>query len=240
MYLTKAQLYEIVEQCRDLLLKRGVLKITIENICAVFSNIEVAYVPFTSPGLKGMVSLATEEESTHCILINSFLPVEEQRFHSIHEFMHIALHNQLPGRCYKCFEQIRPMQDPILEWQANEGSAQLLMPYQEFIPRFSALFSDFQLRPDVWDILYGESSVIEVLARHYEVSVPVIRNRISTLSYEIDQYRNDVDISEINVISYKKQNEYGIHPTNYLEQVDRIYCRYEFKQLDWDSVITVE
>lgn len=240
MYLTKAQLYEKVEQCRNRLLNCGVSVINISNICAAFDDIEVESAPFTTPGLRGMVSLATEDEPVHCIVINSLLPEEEQRFHSIHEFMHIVLHNQLKGRSYSCFDQIRPNQDRIIEWQANEGSAELLIPYCDFIPRFSTLFSDYQMKPDVWEILYGGLSVTDVLAQHYMVSVPVIRNRISTLAYEIDQYRCGIPLSELCIISHNKQNQCGIYPTDYLTIIAQIRCRYEFKPLEWNSVIQTE
>ena len=202
-YLTKQQLYQKVETCRNKLKSNGITEINIKNICNEYPYILVDYIPLTTPGLRGLVIFPSQSNPFNRVIINSLLPSSEQQFHSIHEYMHIYLHSELGGANITCFDKaIGLHQDSCIEWQANEGAAELIIPYREFVPLFLKMYNEYSLLPDYWRLVYGNDSLFQVLASRYNVSVPVIKNRISTLSYEIDQYRYNTPIEEINLLSY--------------------------------------
>lgn len=220
LYLTKQALYQKVDKCRCDLLHEGLASpFTIERICEAFSNIAVEYIPFKTKGLRGMVVLATDSEPIHCILINSLLPAEEKRFHSMHEFMHIVLHSNEDSRSFNCYDKVMPNQNAAIEWQANEGAAELIMPYKEFIPMFSGMYDDYTTAPEFWKIAFGALDPVQAMAKEYFVSVPVIQNRISTLSYEIDQYRSGVPLDQIHLLAFNKQQSLGISVTDYVAKL---------------------
>ena len=152
-YLTKEQLYRKVQGIHQMLEKSGIFPpFTIEKICERFQNILIEYVPLKTRGLRGIVALATEDEPDNCILIDAFLSKEEQYFHSMHEFMHISLHQNADSKTFQCYDRVRPNQNEALEWQANEGAGELIMPYRQFIPLFSKLFTEYSNldKSDYW------------------------------------------------------------------------------------------
>jgi len=239
-YITKQQLYKEVEACRLRLHSDGITEISIRNICDEYPHICVDYTPLTTPGLRGLVVFATLEKPFHRIIINSLLPEAEQQFHSIHEYMHIYLHSNLGGADITCFDKkIGTYRDSGLEWQANEGAAELIMPYKEFIPLFLSMFKDYSAFPDDWKYVYGDANLFQALADHYHVSVPVIQNRISSLSYEIDQFRSGIAADDIKLIAFNKQKSLGIAATDYVKEIQKTAAaKYYFNQaLDWNAVI---
>ena len=240
-YLTKAQLYAKVGVCRKILKNAGLsAPFFIEDICRLCPEILIEYIPFKTNGLRGIVTLATEAEPTNCILINSRLTKEEQHFHSIHEFMHIILHPNMDSKTFKCFDTIRPNQNGSIEWQANEGAAELIMPYKQFIPLFLEMYNEYANYPDRWNLLYGRGDIAYALGNYYGVSGSVIKNRISGLSYEIDQVRfGHSTIDNIKILSNRKQKACGIISTDYLTEMRKIsVSKYYFNEpLEWNSVI---
>lgn len=58
-----------------------------------------------------------------CIIVNASQPPASQRFSLAHELVHFSLHAGRPASA-------RTEND---EWQANQGAAQLLVPYQHDI-----------------------------------------------------------------------------------------------------------
>ena len=238
---TKSWLYAQVDKCRQELNRNGITDITIHSICDEYPHISVNYMPMETSGLRGVVVLANSESPINAIIINSNLSEREQHFHSIHEYMHTCLHCNQPTKRFDCFEtSTKKNQNPIIEWEANEGSAELLIPYRKFIPQFVQMLSDYKDHSDIWEMLCDGNSIIDIMADHYKVSNLVIRNRISSLSYEIDQFRQGVAMSDIRILSHNQQLSKGIQATDYLKLIGRIQCQYDFKPLDWDDVIAVE
>jgi len=238
LYLTKEELYRRIDECRKELYSKGVTEpLTIEKICSVSPDIDISYIPFKTAGLRGMVQLATPDEPLNCILVNSNISETERNFHAMHEFMHIYLHSNTDCQTFKCYDKVRENQNSSLEWQANESSAEILMPYRKFVPLFSALYDIYQDK-ELWDILYEEfDSIEEYLAQKYYVSSMAAENRISGLSYEIDQYRDGIPVEQITLMSYSKRNELGINSTDYVKIIKQLNCQYSF-ELDWDAVIS--
>ena len=75
--------------------------------------------------------------STTSIALNSNRSVTMQNFDCCNELIHYFCHDIKECQCV-CAEvgsETSPItQNPFLEWQANEGAAELLVPYQMFIP----------------------------------------------------------------------------------------------------------
>lgn len=184
-------------------------------------DLKIETVPFKTFSLRGMAVIAENSSQNDVILLNDHLNDYEINFYCIHEFMHLRLHRNQKGKQFNCYDQTKPNQDPYLEWQANEGSAQFLVPYQDFIPRF--------LEYNSTHTPYISLNVLNELADYYCVSVPVIKNRIDNLNYEIDQYRNGISIENIELLSRNQQKMRGIQPTCYSNILDH--------ELAWDAVI---
>lgn len=83
---------------------------------------------FHSPRLCGI----TEPGDPDVILLNRFKPEPVNRFALAHELVHARLHRDMPH----VFMPEDPLgsQDPVLEREADEGAAELLLPWREYLP----------------------------------------------------------------------------------------------------------
>jgi hypothetical protein len=94
--------------------------------------------------------------------------------------------------------------DNHMEWQANEGAAQFLMPYQSFIPNYcylhDKLYANFAPQ-QAYDMQ------IAALAGNYMVGEMAVKFRMDSLKSEIAQYIDGVDINKIKVVSGRKRHE---------------------------------
>ena len=170
-------------------------------------RIDLEYCNFKTQGLCGVAMVGTSEDT---IVLNSNRTKTEQNFDCAHELMHLYLHRNAESS-FNCFTTQKSNQNSFLEWQANEGSAQLLVPFQDFIPRFLDLFAyRFATTYDIRSIL----------AKHYRVTPQVIHNRIDCLSYEIDQYANGCPISDIQLLSRNQRQKLNITSTAYNAECD--------------------
>ena len=237
MYLTKQDLYTCVEQYRQKLFSVGLsFPLDFFSILKVSPNITFDYADFDTPGLRGMAFVNYNGFNSHGILIKSTLSKEEQNFHGVHEILHTVLHSQITNNSFKCYDQIRPNQSSFIEWQANEGAAELIMPYRNFIPQFLDLLQCYQFNSAYWTYTYGGFDIFDVLAKHYGVTSIVAKNRVSTLSFEIDQYARGTPIDSIRVISHNRQQIIGVQATDYVYLIQMATLKYDFG-LPWDGVI---
>lgn len=233
--MTKKGLYILVEICRDFFFANGINgDITIEKICEHFPFIKVRYAPFQTPRLKGLVSLAQEPGQCHCIIINSNISKEEQRFHGIHEYMHTYFHSRSSEGIILCKDSPEIRQNSFIEWQANEGAAELIMPYKEFIPEFSRCL-DLCLNPSIAtekELFFGiHYDIVDYFANKFGVSNAVVENRISGLACEIDQYRSGLPVEKIQLLSYRNRIARGLIPTDYLRLLRKIACKNDFSTM---------
>jgi len=178
-------------------------------------NPEIEYVPFPTTKICGILYKGDRSTS---IALNANRTKEMQNFDCMHELIHYFLHDMSYCQCI-CSDSTNVAQDSYLEWQANEGTAQFLVPYQDFIPRFSK-----QLASNYGNIPY-------ILAEHYRVTPHVINIRLDSLAYEIDQYRIGTPLNDLKLLSRTKRNAQGIRPTCY-----NAICDFP---LDWDSAIGI-
>lgn len=190
------------------------------ELCERSPKTEVRYHEFSTFGFCG-AALAGEYSDT--IVLNSRRSFGEMNFDCGHEIIHLARHRNRNDGVFNCFSGC---QNSFIEWEANEGAAQLLVPYQDFIPRFLQL-----LTQNKQSCFY---TPCEQLAKYYNVSTQVINLRIDNLSYEIDQYRAGVPMDQIHLLSRSQQQRLGIHPTTYSTVIDFSTLGHA---LSWDSMM---
>jgi Zn-dependent peptidase ImmA (M78 family) len=85
-----------------------------------------------------------------------------------------------------------------MEWQANEGAAQFLMPYQSFIPNYVYLHDHYYSKLSV---NHAAKSLVAHLSRQYKVGYRAAEYRINGLKKEIAQYLDGKSIENIVVKS---------------------------------------
>lgn len=172
------------------------------EVCKHIKNVDIQAVPFHTADLRGMVSLAKDKSDIHAILVNSNKSYEEQNFHGFHELMHIPTVDQ-PGTLLRCYDTIKPNQDSYIEWLANEGAAEFVVPYQMLLPMIKSEYFSMTTGAGTWNFCEKHS-------KDFGVSPIVIQNRIDSLKYETYQYLNGIPLDQIEILSNNKQKKRGI------------------------------
>lgn len=173
--------------------------INIITLLSTLKKYDIDFHNFKTPGLCGIAMVGDKTDS---IILNSNRSPTEQNFDCAHELIHLSIHRHIQDN-FNCFAKAKPKQNTFYEWQANEGAAQFLVPYQDFIPRFLSCR------------LHSICNIQEILANYYHVSEYVISIRINNLSYEIDQYSEGVPLEDIKLLSRKQREKEGIRTTCY-------------------------
>lgn len=183
--------------------------LNIFELCEQITNVEIQAVPFSTYDIRGMVSIAKNSNENHVILVNSNRSMEEQNFHGFHELIHIPTADK-PGTILSCFDKVKPNQDSYLEWLANEGAAEFVVPYKMLLP---------MIKEDYFGMISGMGTwfFCESHAREFGVSPIVLQNRIESLKYEIQQYLSGVPLDQIEILSISKQKKRGIFVNSLVE-----------------------
>ena len=191
--MAKQRLYRLVEEIRkDYGINYPPPYNSIE-LCTSAFGLYLNKLDLKTPKLRGMSHIPSRS-----VLIDSKLSEEEQNFYCMHEIIHHTVHKTRPTKLYSCYEGTQVDQNSFIEWEANEGAAQFLVPYQDFIPRFSTL-----LDAKTVGIPY-------ILANYYNVTAQVINIRMDNLAYEIDQYQLGVGLEDIELLSRREREARGI------------------------------
>lgn len=216
--MTKSKLYKKVNSIRKILdIELTSYPIYLESY--IGQTTQIQRIPLQTDGLRGMVLI--KDVPTPIIVLDENLTSNEANFYCGHEIFHLLGHPSKNNATFTCYDSIRPQQNCFQEWEANEGAAELLVPYQDFIPRFLSYNSEYTPFT-TWEVL-------ENLADYYHVSVPVIKIRLDNLSYEIYQYLNGTSMENIKLLSRNQLKVRGIQPPCYSNILP-----YE---LDWDAAI---
>ena len=223
LYYTKENLYREINQFRRFLgIAPNDYPYDLISLLKRYRGLSISCVPFNTPGLRGICSFGKNGQDD-VILLNSNRTPQECNFDCAHEAIHLSLHRHEQRPVFSCSDRVLDKQNPFLEWHANEGGAELLVPYGDFIPRFHALYEEQCRFPQ------SHLGIRSQLAEQYNVTRQVIVNRIENLRYEIDQYANGTPIEEIRILSARRQKELGIVSTDYNARCDFIF--------DWDALI---
>lgn len=211
-YWNKSTLYEYVDGLRKAICgTSNVFPINSKELAArCIRNLLLEEIVFSNTDICGILY---KRDHSASIALNARRSVEIQNFDCAHELIHYFFHDIDYGpRICSDRDGNSISQDAYIEWQANEGAAQLLMPYQDFIPRFLSMISP--------SLSVTNFHAVEDLARYYFVSSAVIGVRIKLLSYEIDQYRNGCPVNQIQLLSKRQLEKRSIRVTPYLAILD--------------------
>jgi hypothetical protein len=113
------------------------------------------------------------------VILDERLTSAERRFTLTHELVHFVLH---PGARGSTPER------PGEEYQADEGAAELLMPYRDIIPRAAAMRRRLREEP---------SSALTALAAVYRLNCEYVRRRIVSLDAELLEFSHGTPVAAI-------------------------------------------
>jgi len=180
--------------------------------------------PFKTRGLRGAAFPARfHSNDKDIIMLNSHRNVLEKNFDCGHEVVHIVFHwkeNKKPFHCYD--ETVRANQNTFVEWQANEGSAEILVPHQVFIPIICERYDELKrMMPQDMDTEFYPEMV-----KMFKVPKSVIRIRLNSLQYEIAQALNGKPMSHLDYLSKKEIEKKGIRVNSLLDVQNDNYDRF--------------
>lgn len=204
----KKILYDYIADLRECLRIDSTAKnFSMEKVCKEQLNIYVSIVPFKTPGLRGMAYPETKD-TKEVILLNARRQQKEQNFDCCHELIHLLRHHANDSQSFSCYEKIRPNQNPFYEWEANEGAAEMIMPYKRIIPDFVNIYHHLPMKKR---FECPQTSIMEILATKYNVSPLMATYRMENLKYELAMYCAGVDINTILPISKNELHRRSIH-----------------------------
>ena len=200
----KKELYSFVDKLKK---QHGISDLPQDRsktLCRDIFGIKVDQMPIVTTGLRGMAAPAANGKPA-VIILNSSRTASEQNFDCMHEAIHIFKHADKNKASFSCYDKVRPKQNPFLEWEANEGSAEFIMPYRVFIPEV------------VKGIAFIEGDHISVppeeilkLEQLFYATNQMIELRIQNLKYEIFQYLSGVHIDQLDIRSLREQEKSGV------------------------------
>lgn len=195
--ITKAHFYNRISDLRHGLgLDNSAYRVDFVALCKKL-GIEMGVAPFFTSGLRGMASLGGKGNKD-VIILNASRNRFEQNVDCAHEFIHINFHRNEGYQSFKCFDKAQPNQNKYLEWQANEGGAELVVPYRSLLPKVKKAYPYL-------DNYESISSFKEELVQVYGVTGAVIEYRLESLKYEIQQFVNGISMQDICILSYGSQ-----------------------------------
>lgn len=201
-YSNKISLYEYVNQLRcDRQLSYYNYPLDIVTYCEMRNDIVIDHYSFNTTGLCGIAMLGDKSDT---IILNSGRSEREQNFDCGHELIHVTKHRNLGEECFRCFTTPKENQNQILEWEANEGSAELLVPYRLFLPKVKAAYNKLRTWRDL-------KCLKTDLALEFNVSMAVIYYRLESLKCEIMQYNNGTPLGQVTLMSQTEQSAHGVH-----------------------------
>ena len=223
--MTKAELYDIIDSLRsDLELIGFTTPFNSRDVCVQGFGLFYDEAQLGKSGLRGVAHIPTRT-----VIIDSSMTDREKCFYTFHECLHHRFCPNLGNQFFWDYDEFMtvPEQDPFLEWQCNEGAAQLLLPYQSFIPRYVEIA---RANSNI-----DELRVIESLVEEYNVTGRVVTNRISSLNYEICCYLDGVDITApsfivrsrnyLNSIQWIDDHKRHLHPERRVYKPEKIITR---------------
>jgi Zn-dependent peptidase ImmA (M78 family) len=140
------------------------------------------------------------KQSFSFLAVNTRKSPLEQNWDVMHELIHFYRHNG--GKVY--FSAVKARQNTFHEWEANEGAAQALVPYQLFIPHLLKKLPYLES----WDYTYDD--FIGYFSDMFKVLPIVIERRIENLEYEIYQAKNGIPIDGLIILSRNERMDLGI------------------------------
>ncbi|MCL2168916.1 MAG: ImmA/IrrE family metallo-endopeptidase [Defluviitaleaceae bacterium] len=198
-FLNKAGLYKLVsEKAASLDFNMSAPNYKIDSISLAYEvclNLRIEMLNFTGTKICGILY---KGKNSTTIGLNARRSLFGQNFDCMHELIHYWFHDEENFLCTPPDFSPASRLAAHLEWQANEGAAQFLMPYQSFIPNYSNAHDHFysRLAPE-----RAKDAVVEHLANHYFVGQMAVGYRLNSLQKEISQFVHGVKIEDIKVLA---------------------------------------
>lgn len=200
MYCSKSSLYEEVERFKSSMgfdyLQYNIDLIT---LCKEYIKLDLEELNFSSRALRG-VAVIGDEQHNDIVLLNKKRSYIERTFDCGHEVMHLFLHRNSKVQTFNCTDFPSVKQDPFLEWQANEGSAEFFVPYKSLLPMIKERYRELNSLEAIRRFKFE-------LSEHYNVTMKVIEYRIESLKYETQQYICGTLLDEIDIMSKSQQSK---------------------------------
>ncbi|OCN00756.1 hypothetical protein A7X67_08250 [Clostridium sp. W14A] len=200
---SKSDLYKYVEWLREQFeIDSGSYPINTIGLCNQEKNVELKYHSFNTNGFCGAILLGDKLDT---IVLNSNRAPNEQNFDCGHEIVHGTKHRHKGIDCFSCME-LKVKRKPNInfyEWEANEGSAEFLVPYRSLLPEIKEEYSHLKEWND-YNILKFR------LSKKFNVTEAVINFRFESLKYEIQQYLNGASLNNLKILSQNQQKDKNI------------------------------
>lgn len=206
----KADLYRYVNNLRNRLgIDLDDYPINTVSLCDKMENVKVLHHKFNTNGFCGAVLIGDKSDT---IVLNSNRSEYEQNFDCGHELIHMTRHRNKNIDCFSCME-LKIEREPkvrFLEWEANEGAAEIIVPMCSLLPKIKKAYPRLKKALD-----YGLLKI--KLSKAFNVPNAVINFRLESLKYEIFQYLSGKEINEIEILSKKEQEKKKIHVKSFNE-----------------------
>lgn len=213
-HVSKEGVYHRVDSLRELFkISAESYPLNVRSLCEKTGRITLRDIPLETRGLRGVAVLS--HDNTHdIILLNSCRSMAEQNFDCGHELYHVAFHRDA-GDTFNCLEHVKPCQNRFLEWQANEGSAELTVPYLMLLPDIKKECSHLKEWND-FNLLKFH------LSREFGVTEAVIKFRFESLKFEIQQYLNGISLNNLQILSQSQQKSQNINVKSFNDIADEL------------------
>lgn len=213
-YYTKRRLYNNIHRCKtELGIPEWEYDFNMLELCKS-EGIKLSILPFKTRALRGMAAVGNNRVDD-VILLNADRSDKERNFDCAHEFVHLQIHRNNKRKVFNCIDAVYAKQDEYIEWQANEGAAELFVPMITLLPMIKEKYNNFSS--------YGDIEEFKILAAEkFNVSGKVIEYRLESLKYEISQYLSGVSIDDIDILSLAEQKRRNIH----IESINDIQIKY--------------
>jgi Zn-dependent peptidase ImmA (M78 family) len=201
-YHTKELLYnEIHKYKAGLGLEHFEYGFNMVNLC-ISNGIKLEKLHFKTKALRGLASIG-DNPKDDIILLNTDRDYREQNLDCGHEYVHLCIHRNIGQRIFNCIDAVYAKQDTFIEWQANEGAAEMLVPYSALLPYTKTFYNQLDSAAKI--IKFKENAALA-----FNVTVKVIEYRLESLKYEIHQYINGIPIIDIKILSLAQQDSLNI------------------------------
>ncbi len=194
-YLTKSELYKKIDALAiDMGIRMELCNYPLDSkkIAMIYCKNPMIIDDFDFKDFS-ICGLSIVKPKSTTIFLNKEHTPQMQNFNCMHEMIHYLLHGH-GNETHVNTDEGTISQSSYLEWQANEGAAQFLAPYQLFIPKYAALAEKYE--NTIWD-----RHITRELCACFDLSERTILNRISNLEYEIMQYQLGTEIDRIDILS---------------------------------------
>lgn len=225
--MNKSELYAAIDKLRLNLDYDNARPISSFELFSRCRNILLYENDFKTTGLRGMVFIG-DISKPHVIILNSNRNIVEKNYDEAHELMHIFFHRNISLQTFQCIDSPKFTQNSYLEWQANEGAAELLVPYRALLPLVKEMYCGYFEAEKT----FGLHPFCEWASQKFFVTARVIEIRLNSLKYEIDQYLNGVPIDNIQILSNNQQQKRGIIVQSLAEKED---IKLSKALLDWQT-----